>query len=218
MIRAIRLLHSHGVLHRDIKPDNFCIQYGFDTQPDLKDIQQDNILVIDFGISKYYLNNHGQLNAQDADAHIPMATGKKQCGTARYCSLATHMGIEPSRRDDLETIGHVLLYFLRGGHLPWMNLPGTTKQEKRENAKKRMFETTFDELCKDLPMQMGQYMEYCRKLDFDEAPDYNYLIRLLQQCIEKPIFQFWGYKEEIKGQRISNSKVSANNRLVDAFH
>jgi len=113
MIRAVYDVHAKGIIHRDIKPDNFCIATRGDT-----DLTKDNLKIIDFGISKYYWKN---------GAHIPLVEGKKQCGTARYCSLATHLGYEPSRRDDLETVGHVLLYFARGGHLPWMGLPGATK-------------------------------------------------------------------------------------------
>ena len=70
--------------------------------------------------------------------HIPFRDGKKQCGTARYCSLNTHWGIEPSRRDDLETIGHVLIYFLKGGVLPWMNAQGSNKEQKRNRMKQIM--------------------------------------------------------------------------------
>ena len=87
----------------------------------------------------------------DNGMHIPEESGKKQVGTARYCSLNTHLGITPSRRDDLESIGHVLIYFANGGYLPWINLPGTTKRERRENVKKKMMETEFGELCKGLP-------------------------------------------------------------------
>ena len=90
------------MIHRDIKPDNFLIG-GTDTT-------RDNIYIIDFGLAKCYRNNEGFL--------ILYKDGKNLTGTARYASIATHKGIEQSRRDDLECIGHVLLYLLKG-ILPW---------------------------------------------------------------------------------------------------
>ena len=117
--------------------------------------------------------------------HIPYIEGKTLTGTARYCSLATHMGLEQSRRDDLESVGHVLLYFLKGGNLPWMGLPGATKKEKYENVKKRMFETTFAELCQGLPVEFMQYMGHCRQLKFEETPNYDYLVNLLSKCYDR---------------------------------
>jgi len=102
MIKRIEKIHDERIIHRDIKPDNFLIGGT--------ELTKDNIYVIDFGLAKCYKNSEGQ--------HIPFIEGKNLTGTARYASLATHMGKEQSRRDDLETIGHVVLYFLKGS-LPW---------------------------------------------------------------------------------------------------
>jgi len=102
LLSRIEKVHDERIIHRDIKPDNFLIGGTESTK--------DHIFIIDFGLAKCFKNSEGE--------HIPYKDGKNLTGTARYASVATHKGIEQSRRDDLETIGHVLLYFARGS-LPW---------------------------------------------------------------------------------------------------
>ena len=77
------------------------------------------VYLIDFGLAKKYIDKDGQ--------HIPYKDNKNLTGTARYASLNTHLGIEQGRRDDIECIGNVLLYFMKGD-LPWQNLRANNKK------------------------------------------------------------------------------------------
>lgn len=159
-------MHEERIIHRDIKPDNFLIGGNENTK--------NNIYIIDFGLAKCYKNSEGE--------HIPFREGKNLTGTARYASINTHIGYEQSRRDDLETIGHVLLYFLKGS-LPWQGLPGKSKNEKYNNIKKKKLEVSVDDLCKGHPSCFKDFMHYCRKLQFTEDPNYAYIIGLFESCM-----------------------------------
>lgn len=167
-IQRIQKVHEERIIHRDIKPDNFLIGATESTK--------NNVYIIDFGLAKCYKNSEGE--------HIPFRDGKNLTGTARYASLNTHIGYEQSRRDDLETIGHVLLYFLRGS-LPWQGLPGRSKDEKYNNIKRKKKEVSIEELCLNQPMEFKEFMQYCRSLSFTADPDYRYILSLFDGCMER---------------------------------
>jgi len=111
--------------------------------------------------------------------HIPYKDNKSLTGTARYTSINTHLGIEPSRRDDLEAIGYVLMYFLKGS-LPWQGLKASTKKEKYEKIMEKKISTPVDVLCKGFPEEFSIYLNYCRSLRFEDRPDYLYVKRLFR--------------------------------------
>jgi len=116
-LERIEHIQSCDFLHRDIKPDNFLIGNK----------KASLVYMIDFGLAKRFRNpKTGQ--------HIPWKEGKNLTGTARYASLNTHLGYEQSRRDDLEGLAYVMLYFLKG-KLPWQGLAARTKNEKYEKIK-----------------------------------------------------------------------------------
>lgn len=174
MVQRVEYVHYKHYLHRDIKPDNFVVGTGEHAR---------HVYLIDFGLAKRFRDPHTLF-------HNPYADGKALTGTARYASLNTHMGIAQSRRDDLESLGYVLVYFLRG-RLPWQGQTAQTKEEKYAKilAKKRA--TTIEELCGDLPAEFQLYFKYVRSLQFDERPDYAYLRKILRN-----VFVRRGYSQD----------------------
>lgn len=121
LMDRIEYVHSKKFLHRDIKPDNFLIGKQFLSVGSHG--KSNTIYLIDFGLAKKYIGKDGK--------HIPYRDNKLLTGTARYASLNTHIGIEQGRRDDIESLAYVLIYFLKGA-LPWQNLKANNKKEKYE--------------------------------------------------------------------------------------
>jgi len=171
-LSRIEFIHSRNYIHRDIKPDNFLIGLG-------KKKQQ--IYIIDFGLAKRFRDPKTGL-------HIPYLDGKSLTGTARYASINTHLGIEQSRRDDLESLGYVLIYFLRG-ELPWQGMKARTMREKYEKIMEKKIASPIETLCKGFPEELAMFINYTRDLKFDDRPDYGYLRRLLKTISDKEQFQ-----------------------------
>ncbi|KAK6248567.1 hypothetical protein QUC31_020132, partial [Theobroma cacao] len=163
MITRIEYVHAKGFLHRDIKPDNFLMGLGR---------KANQVYVIDFGLAKRYRDS-------TTNRHIPYRENKNLTGTARYASCNTHLGIEQSRRDDLESLGYVLLYFLRGS-LPWQGLKAATKKQKYDKICEKKLSTPIEVLCKSHPVEFASYFHYCHSLTFDQRPDYGFLKRLFR--------------------------------------
>lgn len=167
VVQRIEFLHSKGFVHRDIKPENFMFGVG----PKVH-----HVYSIDFGLSKMYWDkSRGQ--------HCPMKQKLSLTGTARYASINAHKGVEQSRRDDLEAIGHMFLYFLRGA-LPWSGLDAKTQEEKYRKICEKKERTPIAELNTGFPTQFDEYLDYSRKLEFTDRPDYNKLHKLFEACRE----------------------------------
>ncbi|AYV78436.1 MAG: serine/threonine protein kinase, partial [Edafosvirus sp.] len=190
IITLLEKLHSTKYIHRDIKPNNFLIGIGNDNR---------NIYIMDFGLSKQYIDMNGK--------HISLKIDRSLIGTARYASINMHNGLEPSRRDDLESVGYMLIYFLKG-RLPWqgikkkvdMNIKKSEKDHLEAIGEKKLC-TTLNELCGDIPICFKKLIQYSRNLKFDEMPDYNYLKSLfISACKDNnidPIFE-WAIDDKLK--------------------
>ena len=135
-------------------------------------------------------------------------------GTARYASIATHKGIEQSRRDDLETIGHVLLYLLKGS-LPWQGLPGRSKNEKYNAIKKKKIETPLEELCRGHPQEFKQFMDYCRALKFEQEPNYKTCVGFFETCMGRHNFDAKVFDYTWKQNRLAKDKEALKNSLMN---
>lgn len=173
MINRVEFVHSKSFLHRDIKPDNFLMGLGR---------RANMVYMIDFGLAKKYRDS-------TTHQHIPYRENKNLTGTARYASMNTHLGIEQSRRDDLESLGYVLMYFLRGS-LPWQGLKAGTKKQKYEKISEKKVSTSIEALCRGYPTEFASYFHYCRSLRFDDKPDYAYLKRIFRDLFIREGFQF----------------------------
>ncbi|RVW33403.1 Casein kinase 1-like protein 11 [Vitis vinifera] len=204
LINRVEYMHSRGFLHRDIKPDNFLMGLGR---------KANQVYIIDYGLAKKYrdFQTHKHIPYRITDewgflllllvyyvylwvvviqGYLPSSRENKNLtGTARYASVNTHLGVEQSRRDDLESLGYVLMYFLRGS-LPWQGLKAGTKKQKYDKISEKKMLTPIEVLCKSYPSEFTSYFHYCRSLRFDDKPDYSYLKRLFRDLFIREGYQF----------------------------
>ena len=201
ILTRIEYIHEKGFLHRDIKPENFVI--GLNEKSNL-------VYLIDYGLSKRYKDkNSGQ--------HIPYRENKQLVGTVRYASINAHLGIEQSRRDDLEGIGYVLVYFYLG-RLPWQNKTDKGKPLTQKITEKKL--TTPPELlCKKMPREFSFYFHYCKNLKFEDRPDYNSLKCMFAELLSsrmkinniKELVYDWFDEENAYRERKKKEMISSSN-------
>ena len=176
MLSSIRDIHDYGIIHRDIKPDNFLLTTN-----------NKNIKIIDFGLAKQYIDTNGK--------HKESVKHNNVIGTPRYISLHVHEKNSPSRRDDLISFVYVLL-FLMNYSLPWQCIHGDSKEEKINNIYivKKML--THNELCSNINYEnltivenlkirekTEELINYVYSLTYHETPNYEYMMFLLKTII-----------------------------------
>ena len=192
IIDRIEYVHSKNIIHRDIKPENFLNGYK----------NKSTIYIIDFGISRKYRSSR-------TGKHVKFSLTGKMFGTVRYVSYNGSRGVEQSRRDDLESIGYMLIYLIKG-KLPWQGM-----KLKSQDSQRKYFEMLYlkkfktpEELCKGLPKEFADYIRYCKNLAFEQDPDYEYLRNLFRRILLT--------SNQINDMKFSWLKVHGKNNLE--FH
>ena len=202
IMERIKWVHSHNIIHRDIKPDNFLIG-----------LEDPNIIyLIDFGLSKKY-------KSSTTGKHISFSELKKFTGTVSYASANALRFKEQSRRDDLESICYMLIYLMKGS-LPWQKIKVNNKKESYLKVGQFKRNIKPEKLCENLPGEMIDFLNYVKKLKFEEDPDYNYLKNLFEIMLKKRgddpdhIYFSWIDEKNIKKLKkpVDYTKRSSNSR------
>ena len=194
IIDRIEYLHSKGIIHRDIKPENFLL--GLEDKTFLH--------LIDFGISKKYRSSRGN--------HIKYSLTGKLFGTLRFTSYNATRGVQQSRRDDLESIGYMLVY-LSGYRLPWelIATKGRITRNDYENILELKKSSTPEAITHNLPKEFSEYIKYCRNLKFEETPDYEKLRNLFKQILLKNQYIYdynFSWLTKIKTKTSNKNKIN----------
>ena len=195
MINTLEFIHERHILHRDVKPDNFVMG--------LNELSE-NVYLIDFGLAKKY-------RSMTTLIQYPLTKKDKLTGTARYASINALKGYEHSRRDELESVGYILVYFLKG-KLPWQRIKANTKEEKYKKILEKKIEISSNELCKGLPKEFENFLEYTKQLKYEERPNYNILRKFLDNIMKRKNYNYdyiydWTTLEEKEFRKHNRTKT-----------
>ena len=199
MVNILQYIHDRHIIHRDIKPDNFVMGAKENN---------DRLYILDFGLAKKYRSSRTLIQ-------YPYIKKKKLTGTARYASIHALEAYEQSRRDDLESVGYVLMYFLIGD-LPWQGLKVKSKEDRYKRILEKKKETTSEELCVGFPKEFYQYVEYCKNLEYEENPNYEMLKQLFLDVIKKrkekmDYIYDWTTNSDLQRRKDSKKKDNSEN-------
>ena len=188
IVKRLENMHEKGILHRDLKPNNltwgnFNSSYNnISNYNSINNISNNldikTIFLIDFGLSCSFLE--GGLSYK----HYKIKTNLSFVGTLRYASLNSHKGIRQSRRDDLESMIYILIYFLKG-KLPWQDVKAKQKEERHKLISEIKSKVTIESLCENLPSEFAELLTYVKNMEFDEKPIYSKFYAFFHNLIEK---------------------------------
>ena len=193
-VSILEYIHNRHIIHRDIKPDNFVMG--------LNDLSQ-YVYILDFGLAKKYRSSRTL-------EQFPFVNRRKITGTARYASINALRGYEQSRRDDLESVGYVLVFFLKG-KLPWMGIEAKTKEHKYKKILQKKIDISTKDLCEYLPEEMEIILDYVKNLEYTESPDYEMIRGYFNSMIRKVHSKFdyvydWTTHEDIFKRKVVTSR------------
>ncbi len=205
-ITRIEYIHSRDLVHRDIKPANFVVPKTSDSG------HADYVVnVIDFGLAKKFRDPR-------TGAHIPYHQDDHHgVGTCLFAAISTHLGIDCSRRDDLEALAYMLIYFLRGT-LPWRKVKGSTVSETWDLIRDKKLETEAV-LTVGLPAEFDIFYKYVRALEFDDLPDYEGLRALFRGLADRQGIEYdgvfdWCVARPGEGSRSSGEEPARKRKRV----
>ena len=201
MVNILQYIHDRHIIHRDIKPDNFVMGALEDNA---------KLYILDFGLAKKYRSSRTLVQ-------YPYVKKKKLTGTARYASIHALEAYEQSRRDDLESVGYVLMYFLRG-NLPWQGLKVRSKEDRYKKILEKKKETSSQDLCKEFPHEFFEYVDYTKNLEYEENPDYDFLRKKFLDVLkglneELDYIYDWTTKSDLKKRRNKISRENSENEI-----
>ena len=173
LIGVLHFIHDKNIIHRDVKPDN-CVMGSAELN--------ENLYLIDFGLAKKYRSSRTL-------KQYPQTRKKRLTGTARYASIHALEGYEQSRRDDMESVGYIMAYLLRGG-LPWQGLKLKSKENKYKNILEKKKEITSQELFKGFPNEFPEILEYTKNLGYEQEPEYEMLRNKLMALCKRLNYNF----------------------------
>ena len=199
LISILETIHNNNIIHQDLKPSN--INIGINDKEKF-------LYLIDFGLAKKYRSNSTKI-------HYPFEEGLKLIGNARFSSINSLEGRSQSRRDDLESLGYILV-FLCKGRLPWQGKISRSKEDKYYKIKEIKKNITPKELCQDLPIQFEEYVKYTKNLKYEEDPDYNYLKKLFITVLKNNNWEFDYYYDWDKNT-LTNEEVSSINNSLSTY-
>lgn len=159
LIQTLRFIHLFGICHGDIKPENVMISDDYS-----------KIYLVDFGLFKVF---------KIGNRHVEKRRDMGYSGTLRYMSKNVNMGYKMSRRDDMISLGYMCIYLQKGG-LPWQGLNELKRSKRYEKVGEMKKNIDNKILCDGCVKGMREYMEYVNKLEFEEKPDYDYLLNLFK--------------------------------------